>query len=133
MLKKTIKYTNYNGEEKQKDFFFNLKKSELVDLQYSSPKGFIDYITKITKSEDSQALWKAFRDIVLLAYGEKSEDGERFVKSKEISEAFEQTEAFSELIMELMGETDAAATFINSIMPKDLVDAAKNQTPSLVE
>ena len=127
MLKKTIEYTNYNGEKRKKDFFFNLKKSELVDLQYSTPQGFIDYITKITESQDNQALWKAFRDIVLLAYGEKSDDGERFVKSKEISEGFEQTEAFSELIMELMSGSDAAANFINSIMPKDLVEAVEKE------
>ena len=130
MLKKSITYTNYNGDTKTREFFFNLKKSELVDLQYSTPKGFVDYITKITESNDNQALWKAFRDIVLLAYGEKSDDGERFIKSKEISEAFSQTEAFSELIVELMSSSDAAANFVNAVMPKDLVDAAKEHTPN---
>lgn len=120
MLKKTIKYTNYDGEKREKDFFFNLKKSELVDLNFSTSKGFIDYIKKITDANDSVAIWKAFRDIVLMAYGEKSEDGERFVKSKELSKAFEETEAFSELIMELIDSEDAASNFINGIMPKDL-------------
>ena len=102
MLRKTIKYTNYDGVEKEKDFFFNLKKSELVDLQYKTSKGFIAYIEEITKAGDNSELWKAFRDIVLLAYGEKSDDGERFMKSEEISKAFEETEAFSVLIMELI-------------------------------
>lgn len=120
MLKKTIKYTNYNGEEKEKTFLFNLKKSELVDLNFSTPQGFIEYINKITEAEDSVAIWKAFRDIVLMAYGEKSDDGERFVKSDELSKAFEETEAFSELVMELIDSSDAAANFINGIMPKDL-------------
>ena len=120
MLKKTIKYTNYNGEEKEKTFLFNLKKSELVDLNFSTPQGFIEYINKITEAEDSVAIWKAFRDIVLMAYGEKSDDGERFVKSDELSKAFEETEAFSELVMELIDSSDAAANFSNGIMPKDL-------------
>lgn len=120
MLKKTIKYTNYDGAEKEKDFFFNLKKSELVDLQFKTPKGFIAYIEEITKSEDTSAIWKVFRDIVLLAYGEKSDDGERFMKSEEISKAFEETEAFSVLVMELIEDEGSAADFINGIMPADL-------------
>lgn len=120
MLKKTLKYTNYDGVEREKDYFFNLKKSELIDLQYKTPKGFISYIEEITKSGDNSELWKAFRDIVLLAYGEKSDDGERFMKSEEISKAFEETEAFSVLIMELIEEDDAASDFINGIMPADI-------------
>ena len=126
MLKKTIKYTNYDGVEREKDYFFNLKKSELIDLQYKTPKGFISYIEEITKSGDNSELWKAFRDIVLLAYGEKSDDGERFMKSPEISKAFEETEAFSVLIMELIEEDNAASDFINGIMPDDLGKSAVN-------
>ena len=124
MLKKTIKYINYDGVEKEKDFFFNLKKSELVDLQYKTPKGFIAYIEEITKAGDNSELWKAFRNIVLMAYGEKSDDGERFMKSYEISKAFEETEAFSVLIMELIEKDGSAADFINGIMPKDLNEQA---------
>lgn len=125
MLKKTIKYTNYDGAEREKDFFFNLKKSELVDLQYKTSKGFITYIEEITKAGDSSELWKAFRDIVLMAYGEKSDDGERFMKSPEISKAFEETEAFSVLIMELIEKDGAASDFINGIMPKDLTEKSE--------
>ena len=123
MLKKTIKYTNYDGVEKEKDFFFNLKKSELVDLQYKTSKGFIAYIEEITKAGDTSELWKAFRDIVLLAYGEKSDDGERFMKSEEISKAFEETEAFSVLIMELIEKDGAASDFVNGIMPSDIASS----------
>lgn len=125
MLKKTIKYTNYDGVEREKDYFFNLKKSELVDLQYKTSKGFIAYIEEITKAGDSSELWKAFRDIVLMAYGEKSDDGERFMKSAEISKAFEETEAFSVLVMELIEKDGAASDFINGIMPKDLAEKSE--------
>ena len=97
-----------------------------MDLQFKTPKGFIAYIDEITKSEDSSALWKAFRDIVLLAYGEKSADGERFMKSEEISKAFEETEAFSVLVMELIEKDGAAADFVNGIMPNDLTEEVKN-------
>lgn len=133
MLKKTIKYTNYDGVEKEKDFYFNLKKSELVDLQYKTEKGFIDYIEQITSSGDSSKLWKAFRDIVMLSYGKKSDDGERFMKSEEISKEFEETEAFSVLIMELIEKEGAAADFINGIMPSDLKEANNKEHPALSE
>lgn len=127
MLKKTITYTNYNDEKKTADFYFNLKKSELIDMQYSTPQGFIDYLDKITKTENQVEIWRTFRDIILKAYGEKSEDGERFIKTPEGSKAFEETEAFSELIYELMTSSSAAADFINGIMPRDLVESAKQE------
>lgn len=133
MLKKTITYTNYNDEKKTKDYYFNLKKSELIDLQYSTAKGFMDYIEEITKTQDNVRIWKAFRDIVLLAYGEKSNDGERFVKSDELRKSFEETEAFSELIYELMSNETAAADFINGIMPKDLAEKVKQENLNAID
>lgn len=133
MLKKTITYTNYNDEQKTKDYYFNLKKSELIDLQFSTAKGFMDYIEEITKIQDNVKIWKAFRDIVLLAYGEKSDDGERFVKSDELRKSFEETEAFSELIYELMSNETAAANFINGIMPADLTAQAKQGKLDVVD
>lgn len=133
MLKKTITYTNYNDEQKTRDYYFNLKKSELIDLQFSTAKGFMDYIEEITKSQDNVRIWKAFRDIVLLAYGEKSEDGERFVKSDELRKSFEETEAFSELIYELMSNETAAANFINGIMPADLAANTKQGNLNVVD
>lgn len=133
MLKKTITYTNYNDEKKTKDYYFNLKKSELIDLQFSTAKGFLGYIEEITKTQDNVKIWKAFRDIILLAYGEKSNDGERFVKSDELRKSFEETEAFSELIYELMSNETAAANFINGIMPADLAEKAKQENLNVVD
>ena len=133
MLKKTIKYTNYNDEKKSNDYYFHLKKSELIDLQFSTAEGFITYIEEITKTNDQTKIWKAFRDIVLLAYGKKSEDGERFIKSDEIRREFEETEAFSELIYELMTNETAAADFINAIMPADLVAEANLEKSNAVD
>lgn len=133
MLKKTITYTNYNDEQKTGDFYFNLKKSELIDMQYSTPKGFMEYLDRITKTEDQVEIWRTFRDIVLKAYGEKSDDGERFIKTPDRAKAFEETEAFSELIYELMSSSTAAADFINGIMPKDLVERAKQEKLNVVD
>lgn len=120
MLKKTITYTDYNGVERTEDFYFNLSKAELMEMELSAVGGLGDTIQKIISAKDNPAIIKIFKDLVLKAYGEKSADGKRFVKSSEISAGFEQTEAYSNLFMELATDADAAASFVNGIIPKDL-------------
>lgn len=117
MIKKTIKYTDYNGVERTEDFYFNLTKAEIMEMELSTDGGLAELITKIVNAQDAPAIIKIFKDLVLRAYGEKSPDGKRFIKSKEISEAFSQTEAYSQLFMELATDADAASTFVNGIVP----------------
>lgn len=118
MYKKTISYTDYNGVDRTEDFYFNLSKAELLRLESEHPGGFEDYINRIIKSSDTKSLMECFEKIVIMAYGEKDETGRRFIKSEESAIAFQQTEAYSELIMELVSSADAASQFINSIVPK---------------
>lgn len=118
MLKKTIKYTDYNGVEREEEFYFNLSKAELVELDLRQAGGFEAYVKRLTKTEDRDEIVDLFKKIVGMAYGEKSDDGRRFIKSKELTEAFEQTEAYSELFMELISSEEAAAQFINGVIPK---------------
>ena len=120
MIKKTITYTDYNGVERTEDFYFNLTKAEIMEMELSTTGGLADMIQRIVAAQDAPALIKIFKDLVLKAYGEKSPDGKRFVKSEEISTAFSQTEAYSMLFMELAMDADAAAKFVNGIVPKDL-------------
>ena len=120
MLKKTITYTDYNGVEKKEDFYFNLTKAEVVEMELTTTGGLAETITKIVDAKDVPAIVKIFKDLILKAYGEKSADGKRFVKSKELSEAFAQTEAYSELFMELATDADAAAKFVNGITPVEI-------------
>lgn len=124
MLKKTITYTDYNGTERTEDFYFNLTKAEIAEMELEIPGGMTALIDKITKTKDTPSLVKMFKDLILRAYGEKSDDGRRFIKSKELKESFEQTEAYSELFMELASNADAASEFINGITPK-VPEAAK--------
>lgn len=121
MLKKTIKYTDYNGTERTEDFYFNLSKAEAMELELGTLGGFTEIVNKIVSSQDAPSIIKIFKDFILKAYGEKSLDGKRFMKSKEISEAFSQTEAYSQLFMELATNADAASEFINGVMPKEAV------------
>ena len=123
MLKKTITYTDYNGITRTEDFYFNLTKAEIMEMQLSTNGGLDVMIKKIIDSQDAPSIVKIFKELILKAYGEKSDDGKRFVKSKEISEGFAQTEAYSQLFMELATDTDAASKFVNGIVP-----AADNNT-----
>lgn len=121
MLKKTITYTDYNDVERTEDHYFNLSKAELIMMESSVVGGMKQQLEKIVQTQDSVEIMKVFQNLIHQAYGEKSPDGRRFIKSDELSTAFEQTEAYSELIMELMGDSKKAAEFINSIIPKGLI------------
>lgn len=127
MLKKTIKYTDYEGVEREEDFYFNLNKAEVMEMQLSTDGTLTKFIEKIIAEKRVPELVKIFKELILKSYGEKSLDGKRFIKNDRILEEFTQTEAYSNLFMELSTDADAAAAFINGIIPKDLVEAAKNQ------
>lgn len=120
MLKKTVQYVDYNGVERKEDFYFNLTKAEVTEMEMSVEGGFSKMLEELVNSKDNVRIVQLFKEIVLKAYGEKSPDGRRFVKSKEIAEAFAQTEAYSEIFMELALNEEAAAAFINGIMPANL-------------
>lgn len=120
MLKKSITYTDYNGTERTEDFFFNLTKAELMEMEMSTAGGLAETIQRIVKAEDQPAIIKIFKDLILKAYGEKSIDGKRFVKSETLSTEFAQTPAYSELFMELSTNAEAASAFINGIVPADI-------------
>lgn len=117
MIKKTIKYTDFEGVEREEDFYFNLSKSELTTMELGVTGGMSQMLEKIVKAKDNRKIVETFKLIIFRAYGEKSDDGKRFIKSPELSEAFSQTNAYEELFMEMLGDTDAAVKFINGIIP----------------
>ena len=132
MLKKTITYTDYNGNERTEDFFFHLTKAEIMEMEMSTTGGLAEMIQKVVATQDTPAIIKIFKELVLNAYGEKSPDGKRFIKSKELSEEFSQTEAYSILFMELASNADAAAAFVNGIVPADAAaELAKQNNVSI--
>lgn len=129
MLKKTITYNDYNGVERTEDFYFNLSKAEIIEMELSVAGGLVETIQRIVDAKDTPAIVKLFKDLVFKAYGEKSLDGKRFMKSEELSIAFSQTEAYSQLFMELATNDKAASDFVNGIIPKDI--DVKSATPTL--
>lgn len=120
MLKKTITYTDYNGVERTEDFYFNLTKAEIMQMEMSINGGLTEMIQKIVAEKNAPAILEIFQDLVLRAYGQKSLDGRRFMKSEELKNEFKETEAYSMIFMELATDADAAAKFVNGIVPADM-------------
>ena len=126
MIKKTITYSDYNGYERTEDFYFNLTKAEIMEMELSTAGGLAEMIKKIVAAQDAPSIIKIFKDLILKAYGEKSPDGKRFIKNDELRESFSQTEAYSQLFMELAMNADEAAKFVNGIIPSDMANQVKS-------
>lgn len=124
MLKLTRTYEDYNGATRTEDFYFNLTQAEVTEMEVSVDGGLVEMIKRVTAAQDGKQIISIFKDVILRAYGEKSPDGKRFIKTQEIRDAFAQTQAYSDLFMELATDAEAAARFINGIIP-----APKAATP----
>ena len=125
MIKKTISYTDYDGNQRTEDYYFNMSKPELIEWQASEVGGLDKKIDRISKEQDVAKLIELMKEMIQLSYGIKSDDGKRFIKNKEILDEFMQTEAYSELFMELSLNADKAAEFINGILPAGLAEEVK--------
>lgn len=129
MLKKTITFTDYNGEKRTEDFYFNLNKAEISEMELEVSGGMEAMLKKIIAAQDTPSLVKIFKDLILRSYGEKSADGKYFLKKDKdghrLADMFAQSDAYSELFMELATDANAASDFINAIFPSDLVEKAK--------
>ena len=127
MIKKTITYVDYEGETRTEDFYFHLTKRDLLKMQSEYPGGLHKFLMKIVAENNMQKIFEYMEDIIQRSYGVKSPDGRRFITGrddKEVLYSFTQTEAYSQLVMELATNADAAAEFINGIIPEDLAKQA---------
>ena len=128
MITKTITYEDYNGVSRTEKFSFHLNKAELMEMELGTTGGLAEMMQKIVDAKEIPAIVKVFKELLLKAYGVKSDDGKRFIKNDQLREEFSQTEAYSQLFMELSTDAEAAAAFVNGIMPADLAaQAAQNQ------
>jgi hypothetical protein len=123
MLKRTIKYTDYNGEERTETFHFNLNKAEVTEMEMRHPGGIDGWLESLVNEKDQNKIVDTFKELVLSSYGEKSPDGKYFVKSPELSAKFSQTEAYVELFMMLATDAVAAAEFFKAVIPPQLAEA----------
>ena len=118
MFKKTIKYTDFDGNEREETFYFNLTEAEVTKMELGASGGYSNMLRRIIASQDSAEIMKTFEQFIIDSYGEKSADGREFVKSPEITQKFMSTEAYSKLFIELCTDTNAAAEFANGVLPK---------------
>ena len=127
MYKKTMTYVDFDGNERTEDFYFNLMKSEILEMELGVSGGLTGLIQRIVQAKDVPAIVAEVKKFILAAYGKKSPDGKRFIKSKEITEEFTQTEAYSKLFVELASDADAVAEFINQVVPEDVAKQMAEQ------
>mgnify|MGYP006874619228 CR=1 FL=1 len=124
MLKKIITYKDWNDVERTEEHYFNLTKTEVAKLQSSVKGGYDVHAKAIAAGANGASIMEFFENFIKLSYGEKSEDGRRFMKSEEISRAFMETRAYEVLFEELVTNANAASAFYNDVMPKDLDEFA---------
>lgn len=130
MLKRTMTYTDYDGNERTEDFYFDLSKAEILEMELGISGGMQNFLQKIIDAKDVPELASIFKKIVLKAYGKKSDDGKLFVKKQEYIDEFVSCPAYSDLYMELCTDSGKAADFMNAIIPN--FEDGKKETPATI-
>lgn len=133
MLKKSITYTDFNGDEVTEDFFFHLSKADLVEMEVAHKGGLSKHLQDVVASEDGATIINEFKNLIVASYGVKSDDGRRFIKSKMVTDEFLQTEAYSTLFLELCTNATAAAEFVNGMLPQGLADDVAKISAETIE
>lgn len=130
MLTKEITYTDYNGTNHTDKYYFNLNKVEIIKLNYKYKGGFDQYVQNIIKNNDERSMLELVEDLILMSYGEKAINGIDFIKNDDIKTRFQNSEAYSELFIELISNPDKLTEFVNGIIPAGLMaqlDALKKK------
>ena len=125
-------YEDYDGNERVEEFYFNLTKAEITDMELTTEGGMSAMLKKIIAAKDTTKLIAVFKDLILRSYGQKSPDGRRFIKSDELTKEFTETPAYSQIYIRLATDDKAATEFINNVIPKDLQTEAKAAQASVI-
>lgn len=131
MYTKKLTYTDYNGETRTETLYFNLTKAEITEMELMHPGGYSEYLQKIIDAKDQEQLVNVFKTLLLKAYGEKSDDGRHFRKSEKITSDFESTQAYSEMFVLLVTNTEESIAFVNGIMP--FADVPESEREAIAE
>lgn len=123
MYRMTTKYLDYEGNNQEDVLYFNLNKAEVGKLQMRMDGKFIDYLQNLIEKRRIEDLYDFFYNLLLDSYGEKDPSGKKFIKSKQIRDDFENSIAFAEALMEIIGDVDKMSAFTKGILPADMVTA----------
>ena len=131
MYAKKIKYTDFLGNEREETFYFNLTEAELVEMQTSMDGGLAEYGKRIIESKNVPEVMALFQKLILITYGEVSPDGKRFIKEDpvrgKLALEFQQTQAYSELYMEVINNPEVGAEFFNNVIPAKIREEAASE------
>lgn len=132
MYKVHEKYTDYDGNERVEDFYFNLTKAEITDMELTTEGGMSAMLNRIIAAKDTSKLIAVFKDLILKSYGQKSADGRRFIKSEELTKEFTETPAYSQIYLRLATDDKAATEFVNNVIPRDLQNEVNKAQGSVI-
>lgn len=133
MYKKKITYTDYNGQERTEDFYFNLSRSELIMLESTTPGGYAAMLQRIIDSKDQRQLMNEFTNLIKMSYGVKSDDGKHFIKNEEVVNDFLNSAAFDQMFLEFFTEENAASDFANGVLPNSVNNDIDRQKFAVVD
>lgn len=117
MYKITKKFEDFNGVEKEQDFWFHLSKADILKMELSEEGGMDKRLDKLVKTKDMKEAIKVFEGLLLMAYGVKTDDG-RFVKNDQVRAEFASSAAYSDIYFELATNPEAAQKFVEGVIPK---------------
>lgn len=138
MFKHTVKYDDYNGDAHEKDVYFNISMPEMMKLEHSIPGGYGQYLEAIAKAQDPKKIWETFETLIDISYGEKSPDGQRFIKTDEngnkLVDAFKESPVFEAFMLEILTNDELAAEMVNRMIPEKALKQLENgQTSNVVK
>lgn len=125
MIKKTVTYKDFDGNERTEDFYFHLTEQELTEWELSVDGGLSGVLKRIISSNDNRKMVEIFKDLLIRSYGVKTPDGRGFIKNQEVLNDFIYTQAFSDIYMELATDDKAASEFVNGIIPASIAEEAR--------
>ena len=144
MLKKTITFTNFDGKEEIVDAYFNLSKTECVDmnLEYEADGGLIGHLKKLLSEKiDGELPQKPTIDFVKLiidkAYGIRpKDDPSLFIKEDEngrpLYRRFKQSAAYDAYVYGLLSGEESLDEFVENVLPK-ISDEQKAQAEQILK
>lgn len=133
MFKKKITYTDFNGQERTEDFYFNLSRSELIMLESTTPGGYAAMLQRIIDSKDQRQLMNEFTNLIKMSYGVKSDDGKHFIKNDEVVNDFLNSAAFDQMFLEFFTDDNAASDFANGVLPSNVNNDNDRQKFAVVD
>jgi hypothetical protein len=122
MLKKPIKYKDFDEQDVEEEFYFNISEAEVIELEHEHKGGMSGWLEELVKIEDNRQMFAELKKIILLSYGEKSPDGKQFLKKdsegRPLSAQFEQSAAYNALMFEIFSDEGNAAAFLTGVFPE---------------